>query len=92
MNLGEIQIKIKLSSKKNLEIFISKQKELTKVIEAISELLPFFWSNVEISEFSKDYYVLTGKDELGKIAVLNTIIEEIADLYLGFSSNPDFYI
>ena len=91
MNFRNIDIKIKLNSKENLEIFISKQKELTKVIEAISELLPFFSPNIKIDESSNTYYILTGKDDLGIFAVLNTIIEEIADLYLGFGIAPDFY-
>lgn len=66
----EIDIKIKLSSKKKLEIFISKQKDLAKIIKAMSNILPFFKPNIEIDKSSNNYYVLTGKDDLGKFVVL----------------------
>lgn len=73
----EIEIKIKLNSKKKLEILITKQKELAKIIKAMSDILPFFKPNIEIDRSSNIYYILTGKDDLGKFAVLYTIIEEI---------------
>ncbi|MBA7564645.1 hypothetical protein ES708_06308 [subsurface metagenome] len=86
----EINIKIKLSSKKKLEIIISKQKALAKIIQAISNILPLFRPNIEIDKSSDNYYILTGKDGLGKFAVLYTIIEEIADLYVDLGNSPDF--
>ncbi len=90
MYLGEIEIKIKLNSKRKLEIFISKQKELAKIIEAISNILPFFRPDVEIDKSSDNYYILTGKDDFGKFAVLYTIIEEMTDLLLDSDKAPNF--
>jgi len=87
----EIEIKIKLSSRKNLEIFISKQKESAKIIEAISDLLPAFLPNIEIDKSSDVYYILTGQNDPGKFAVLYTVIEGIADLFLDFDNTPNFY-
>ena len=86
----DIEIKIKLSSRKNLEIFISKRKELAKIIEAISNVLPFFRPNVELDKSSDNYYILTGKDDFGKFAVLYTIIEETTDLLLDSDKAPNF--
>ena len=85
------RITIKLSSKKNLEIIISKQKELAKIIEKISDLLPFFSSNIKIDKSFNNYYILTGEDDLGKFAVLNTIIEEVADLFSNLNKAANSY-
>jgi hypothetical protein len=91
MNFSNIDIKIKLNSKKKLEIFVSKQKELTKIIENISDLLPLFRPNIKIDKSFSNYYVLTGEDNLGIFAVLNTIIEEVADLFSNLNKAPNFY-